>query len=74
MKKTSSTIIAAVLFAGILAPLLFAQADFPSLEPAFVYETSSPSLSGDNVIRAGLACRTACALFPQTQRSRTTLG
>lgn len=55
MKKTSSTIIAAALFAGIFAPLLFAQADFPSLEPAFVYETSSPSLSDDDVIRAGLA-------------------
>ncbi len=34
--------------------LLFAQTDFPSLEPLFIYEKEGEPLSGEDLIRAGL--------------------
>lgn len=37
-----------------LVGAVFAQADFPSLEPAFVFDAAERTLSGEDVIRAGL--------------------
>ena len=34
--------------------MMFAQTDFPSLEPLFLYEPAEDVLSGEDVIRAGL--------------------